>query len=254
MTGLDKIDAFGKNTLINATFNKFQEMANKNEDALRARLEPILEQETNQTIQDIKKGEISENVKLLMFNELADMQPISLSEMPEYYLTSGNGRVFYMLKTFALKRIDIFRNECFDKIKQGNVKEGIQNLFRLSILMILCGMSKDAIINMLYGRDMDLPESFINNLLGLTGFLNKYSLYQLRDEGVGGFVSSVAIPPVFSIWSDLGRDIYKSLFTKKGKDISDYEVWKGLPLIGRFYYWWLGGGRTKLEKKKNKLK
>jgi hypothetical protein len=254
MTGLDKIDAFGKNTLINATFNKFQEMANKNEDALRARLEPILEQETKQTIQDIKKGEISENVKLLMFNELADMQPISLSEMPEYYLTSGNGRVFYMLKTFALKRIDIFRNECFDKIKQGNVKEGIQNLFRLSILMILCGMSKDAIINMLYGRDMDLPESFINNLLGLTGFLSKYSLYQLRDEGVGGFVSSVAIPPVFSIWSDLGRDIYKSLFTKKGKDISDYEVWKGLPLIGRFYYWWLGGGRTKLEKKKNKLK
>ena len=254
MTGLDKIDAFGKNTLINATFNKFQEMANKNEDALRARLEPILEQETNQTIQDIKKGEISENVKLLMFNELADMQPISLSEMPEYYLTSGNGRVFYMLKTFALKRIDIFRNECFDKIKQGNVKEGIQNLFRLSILMILCGMSKDAIINMLYGRDMDLSESFINNLLGLTGFLSKYSLYQLRDEGVGGFVSSVAIPPVFSIWSDLGRDIYKSLFTKKGKDISDYEAWKGLPLIGRFYYWWLGGGRTKLEKKKNKLK
>lgn len=254
MTGLDKIDAFGKNTLINATFNKFQEMANKDEDVLRARLEPILEQETNQTIQDIKKGEISENVKLLMFNELADMQPISLSEMPEYYLTSGNGRVFYMLKTFALKRIDIFRNECFDKIKQGNVKEGIQNLFRLSILMILCGMSKDAIINMLYGRDMDLSESFINNLLGLTGFLSKYSLYQLRDEGVGGFVSSVAIPPVFSIWSDLGRDIYKSLFTKKGKDISDYEVWKGLPLIGRFYYWWLGGGRTKLEKKKNKLK
>lgn len=254
MTGLDKIDAFGKNTLINATFNKFQEMANKNEDALRARLEPILEQETNQTIQDIKNGEISENVKLLMFNELADMQPISLSEMPEYYLTSGNGRIFYMLKTFALKRIDIFRNECFDKIKQGNVKEGIQNLFRLSIIMILCGMTKDAIINIVFGRDMDLSEMFINNLLGLTGFFSKYSLYQLRDEGVEGFVSSVAIPPVFSIWSDLGRDIYKSLFTKKGKDISDYEIWKGLPLIGRFYYWWLGGGRTKIEKKKNKLK
>lgn len=251
-TGLDKIDAFGKNTLINATFNKFQDMANKDEDALRARLEPILEQETNQTIQDIKNGEISENVKLLMFNELADMQPISLSEMPEWYLTSGNGRVFYMLKTFALKRIDIFRNECFDKIRQGDVKTGIQNLFRLSMLMILCGMSKDAIINMLYGREMELSESFINNLLGLTGFMSKYSLYKARDEGFSGFLSSVAIPPLFAMPSDLIGDIYKSLFTAKGKDISDYEVWKGVPLVGRFYYWWLGGGRTKIEKKKNK--
>ena len=252
LTGLDKIDAFGKNTLINATFNKFQDMANKDEGALRARLEPILEGETNQTIQDIKNGEISENVKLLMFNELADMQPISLSEMPEWYLTSGNGRVFYMLKTFALKRIDIFRNECFDKIRQGDVKTGIQNLFRLSMLMILCGMSKDAIINMLYGRDMDLSEMFINNLLGLTGIVSKYSLYKARDEGFSGFLSSVAIPPLFAMPSDLIGDIYKSLFTAKGKDISDYEVWKGVPLVGRFYYWWLGGGRTKIEKKKNK--
>lgn len=252
LTGLDKIDAFGKNTLINATFNKFQDMANKDEDALRARLEPILEQETNQTIQDIKNGEISENVKLLMFNELADMQPISLSEMPEWYLTSGNGRVFYMLKTFALKRIDIFRNECFDKIRQGDVKTGIQNLFRLSMIMILCGMSKDAIINMLFGRDMDLSEMFINNLLGLTGIVSKYSLYKARDEGFSGFLSSVAIPPLFAMPSDLIGDIYKSLFTAKGKDISDYEVWKGIPLVGRFYYWWLGGGRTKIEKKKNK--
>lgn len=252
LTGLDKIDAFGKNTLINATFNKFQDMANKDEDALRARLEPILEQETNQTIQDIKNGEISENVKLLMFNELADMQPISLSEMPEWYLTSGNGRVFYMLKTFALKRIDIFRNECFDKIRQGDVKTGIQNLFRLSMLMILCGMSKDAIINMLYGRDMELSESFVNNLLGLTGFMSKYSLYKARDEGFSGFLSSVAIPPLLAFYSDLIGDIYKSLFTAKGKDILDYEILKGVPLGGRFYYWWRGGGRTKIEKKKNK--
>lgn len=254
MTGLDKIDAFGKNVLINATFDKFQKLANTNEEELRRLIEPTMEMETNQTIEDIKNGVISENVKLLMFNELADMQPISLSEMPEYYLTTGNGRVAYMLKTFALKRIDIFRNECFDKIKNGDTKAGIQNLFRLAILMIACGMSKDAIIDMLYGRNLNLTDMFVNNLLGLTGILTKYSLYKTRDEGFNGFLAS-QIPPVFAIESDLWGEIYKSIFEKKGKDISDYEVWKGIPLVGRFYYWWFGGGRTKINKKnKKKLK
>ena len=251
LTGLDKIDAFGKNTLINATFNKFQKMAQRNPEELRKRIEPVMEQETEQTIEDIKNGVVSENVKLLMFNELADVQPISLSEMPEWYLTSGNGRVFYMLKTFTIKRLDIFRNECFDKIRDGKTKEGIQNLFRLAIFMILCGASKDAIIDMLFGRDFDMTDTMVNNVLGLAG-ISKYSLYKARDEGFTGFASSFIIPPVFAPTSDLLSDIYKSLFSKKGKDISDYEIWKGVPLIGRFYYWWLGGGKAKQERKKKK--
>lgn len=254
LTGLDKIDAFGKNTLINATFNKFQKMADNNEKELRARLEPVLEAETGQTIEDIKNGVISENVKLLMFNELADMQPISLSEMPEWYLTGGNGRVFYMLKTFLIKRLDIFRNECYDKYKQGNVKTSVQNLFRLSILMMMTGMSKDAIIDMLFGREFDLTDAVVNNFLGLFG-LSKYSLYQARYEGPKAFLEAFLIPPIYPMAEDLFSDVYKSLFSKKGKDISDYEIWKGFPLVGRFYYWWGGGGRTKLEKKnKKKLK
>ena len=252
MTGLDAIDGFGKNVLINATFNKFQNMAENNEAKLRERIEPILENETDETIEDIKAGNISENVKLLMFNELADMQPIALSEMPEYYLTSGNGRVLYMLKTFMLKRIDIFRNECFDKIKSGNTKEGVQNLFRLAALMIFCGTTKDAIIDMLFGRKFHLDDMIVNNVLGLFG-LTKYQLYKARDEGFEGFASSF-IPPLFAMWADLGRDVSKKLFSKNGKDLKDFEIWKGVPLVGRFYYWWFGGGRAKEDKKNKKAR
>ena len=252
-TGLDKIDAFGKNVLINATFKKFQKMAKSNEAKLREYLEPIMEQETDATIEAIKNDEVTDNVKLLMFNELADMQPISLSEMPEYYLTSGNGRVLYMLKTFALKRIDIFRNECFDKMRKGEVKSGLQNLFKLSMLMMLCGMGKDAIIDLLFGRKIVMEDSIVNNLLGLFGF-SKYQLYRARSDGFTGLVASVAVPPILPMWSDLFKDLYNSLFTKNGKDIEDWEVWKGIPIIGRFYYWWMGGGYAKEQKKKKKLK
>lgn len=253
LTGLDAIDGFGKNVLINATFEKFQKMAKKSEDTLRARIEPIMEQETSQTIEDIKNGEISDNVKLLMFNELADMQPISLSEMPEWYLTSGNGRVMYMLKTFMLKRIDIFRNECFDKIRSGQTKEGLQNLFKVASLMIFCGASKDAILDLIFGRKIYIGDIFVNNALGLFGF-TKYQLYKARDEGFEGFASSF-IPPLFAFWGDLGRDVSKKLFSKNGKDIKDFEIWKGVPIFGRFYYWWFGGGYAKEQKKhKKKLK
>ena len=252
-TGLDKIDAFGKNVLINATFKKFQKMANSDEAKLREHLEPIMEQETDATIEAIKNDEITDNVKLLMFNELADMQPISLSEMPEYYLRSGNGRVLYMLKTFALKRIDIFRNEAFDEMRKGNVKGGVQNLFKLSLLMMLCGMGKDALIDLLFGRKIVLSDAIVNNLLGLFGF-SKYQLYRARSDGFTGLLTSVAVPPILPMWSDLFKDMYKSLFTKNGEDIENWEVWKGIPIIGRFYYWWMGGGYAKEQKKKKKLK
>ena len=49
--------------------------------------------EIDAIVSDLKAGlTLSENVKLHMFNELADIQPIALSEMPEAYLTVPNGR------------------------------------------------------------------------------------------------------------------------------------------------------------------
>lgn len=103
-TGLNKIDAFGKNTLINATFNKFQKMANNNEAELRARIEPIMEQETDQTIEDIKNGVISENVKLLMFNELADVRKLFLKRF-----------LFRRFIQCIMICLRMFTNHCFRK-------------------------------------------------------------------------------------------------------------------------------------------
>ena len=56
--------------------------------------------------------------------------------MPSVYLEAGNGRIFYMLKTFTLKVFDVFRNEVFHKIRTGNKAEkiqGLKNLIRLSV-------------------------------------------------------------------------------------------------------------------------
>lgn len=253
LTGLDKIDAFGKNILTQSVYIKFKDMAQNDPAKLKELIEPIMEQKTGETVNDLAEGKITPNVQLLVFNELADVQPITLSEMPEGYLAGGNWRIMYMLKTFMVKRIDTYRNECFDKIRSGQpeeVKKGLQNLFSLAMLIMLCGAAKDALIDLLYGRKIVLKEMVQNNVLGLIG-ITKYQLYKAREDGWGGFISSF-IPPAFGIWSDLGRDLSDDFLSAKGKDLKDYEVLKGTPILGRFYYWWFGGGRTKEEKKKKK--
>lgn len=250
LTGLDKIDSFGKETLVNAMVKRFKQMSDAR---LREYLEPIMEQETNQTIQDIRNGEMSDNVLYLVFSELSDVQPISLSELPAFYNTSGNLRILYMLKSFMVKRIDIFRNECFDKLRSGSKEariEGMQNLFRLAILMIFCGVSKDWLINMLYGRKIDLPEMVVNNALGLVG-LGKFHIYQARDKGAGEVIKDFLMPPLFAPYDDLLGDIFRIGSGKR--DLKDAETLKGIPLIGRFYYWHIGRGKEK-QKKRSKLK
>jgi hypothetical protein len=252
LTGLDKIDSFGKETLVNAMVKKFKQMS---EESLRQYIEPIMEQETTQTIQDIKNGEMSDNVLYLVFSELSDVQPISLSELPAFYNTSGNLRILYMLKSFMIKRIDIFRNECFDKLRSKSKEariQGMQNLFRLALLMIFCGVSKDWLINMLYGRKMDIPEVVVNNALGLVGF-SKFHAYQLRDKGAGEVIKDFLMPPMFAPYDDLIGDVVR--IARGKRDLKDAESFKGIPLVGRFYYWHIGRGKEKMKKRnKSKLK
>lgn len=247
--GIELIDGFGKNALLNGVLIKMQKMSDAD---LRAYLEPIMEDETEQTLQDVRNGELSDNVRFFLFNELSDMQPVSLSELPELYNTGGNMRIFYMLKSFMLKRIDTIRNECYDKIKTGNKseqQEGLRNLYRLVLLMMIGGASKDLLIDLMYQRVIDLNDMLVNNLLGIIG-ISKYNIYQVREEGLGHSLAIFAMPPLFQVAEDLSGDVNKYLDGKR--ELKDFEVFKGLPIVGRFYYWLIGGGKTKTEKKRGK--
>lgn len=251
-TGLDAIDGFGKETLINSIIKKYKQIYEKNPQALRDYLEPIMEDQTSSVINDILNGTKSDNLMYLVFSELSDVQPVSLSELPEFYNTSGNLRVLYMLKSFMVKRIDTFRNECFDKLKSKDTSvriEGLQNLLRLSVLMIICGATKDWIIDLLYGRKTDMSETLVNNVLGMFG-ISKFHLYKAREQGFSGVLKEFVVPPLFSFWDDIIGDVFD---VKEGKrKLKDLEVLKGIPLFGRFYYWWIGRGAEKQKKKRGK--
>jgi hypothetical protein len=250
LTGLEQIDRVGKETLMHSTIRKYQKIARdpKKVSDLRKDLKPIFEDETGQLVKDLKGGELTENVEFLAFYTLLDYQPVALSEMPEKYLTSKDGRIFYMLKTFTLKQFDVFRREAFQKIKTGEpkqVKQGMKNLVRLAFAFIVMNAGADAIKNLILGRPMDLGDLAVDNILRTLG-VSKFLAWKAREEGVGSAAGRQILPPfkfIDSIYKDITRGIAKGS-----------EIVQSLPLVGKLYYWWFGRGAEKSRKKANKDK
>lgn len=247
MIGLEKMDNIGKETLINSTWKKVKEQAqtDKGREALRKELTPIFEGETAQLIKDIQSGNITENVRLYLFNVLSDFQPVSLSEMPEKYLTGGNGRIFYMLKTFTLKQFDVYRREIFQKIaKPGTRIEGLKNLIWLSACFAAANAGADVIKDLLLNRPIDAEDKVIDNLLRLFG-ISKFTTWKAREEGVGSAMVRQIAPP-FKAADALTKDI------NKAGDGKGTEIAQSIPVFGKLYYWWLGKGAAKSEKKRER--
>lgn len=243
MIGLEKIDAIGKEALISSTYAKARSMAVKDPAKLATELKPIFDGETAQVVADLKAGKITENVKLYLFNTLADFQPIALSEMPAKYLTGGNGRIFYQLKTFTLKQFDVFRREAFQKIAtEGQRAEGMKNLVKLSGALVAANATADVIKDLILGRPLDLPDKVVDNLMRLAG-VSKFATWKAREEGPGTAAVLMAAPPFKAI-----NAIYKDIMT--AGDEKGLESVQSIPLVGKLYYWWFGKGAGKSEKKK----
>ena len=83
---------------------------------------------------------LTDDIKFVLFNELMDVQPITMSQMPTAYLNAtktagGFGRLMYQLKTFTLKQMDIVRTRALQKIANGRVVEGTAELAKYSLIL-----------------------------------------------------------------------------------------------------------------------
>ena len=233
LIGLEKIDAIGKNALIQGAWDRLTTSAKTDASSLTSDLQPIFGEETAAVVSDLQQGRVSDNVKYLLFSELADVQPVSLSEMPEEYLRGGNWRILYMLKTYTLKLLDVYHNEVGRQMKTDPAK-ALGNLVRLTTALMLMGAASDEIKDFLLGRPKDFSEVVMDNLLKLLGF-NKWHIYKVRKEGLHmAFMQSIAPPAPF--FDDLFRDVVGQ------RDLPDWRIWGRVPLVGKFYYWWFGGG------------
>jgi len=247
MTGFTWMDSLGKETLINSSIKNLRNLASKPTGEFEDRIEEVFGNESSQVIKDLKSGEITENVRLLAFSELSKFQPITLSEMPEKYLTGGNGRIFYMLKSYTIKQLDAVRNESFDLIAKGETAKGLGNLVRLSVALMAMNATADLIKDLLLNRPIEIEDLVIDNILRLLGF-SRWQLYKARQEGVGTMLWQTITPPAKLVDSIIKDS--SAIYNQKLESLPDLETIQSVPLVGKLFYWWFGKGSIKSDRKR----
>jgi len=254
-TGFRKIDRLGKNTLINAALKRyksivtnkgkyakeFEEFKNKYKDSFD-------EDSFKQLGDDLKNGVVSDDVKFLLFNELADAQPITLDEMPQYYLQFPNARLVYALKSFTLKQLDLLRKTVYDQWQAGNRKEAVRNAGAYLLMVTGANTSVDQVRRLINGKPVGISEfreDFADNILNIFG-ASKYVTERYFQQGkpIAGFFNMVA-PPVGMI-DYFVSDAMKLLEPDDGSfsfddKPADYKSVKYVPVIGRALYLLTGG-------------
>lgn len=252
-SGFKGVDALGKGALMNSSLLKSagRLRSKAGELEFRNKWSSILgAEDTSQAIKDFrawKKGaKPSQLMKDTAFMDLANIQPVTLLEMPEAYLKSPNGRMLYMLKTFMLKHINLMRQDVTKEFAQGSKTKAIKNLAVLSSYFTLGNMGVDMVNDLILGRDTKLDETFITNLYRNTGVLSKYDADQLYKSGdIYGFAVDFVTPPMDPVAKETqaivhaGYNLVRGERWNKGMGKKDSDVYAGIPIFGRIMKAWL---------------
>lgn len=249
VTGFEKIDRTGKQTFINTVINKMRKQARRPDKALKDRLRRVFGDDFTQVLAELRSGAVTDNIKYLAFNQLLDIQPVAISEMPERYNRAGNMRILFTLKTFMIKQLDFVRNEAFADMKSTDTfMRGLGRLTWLAFSLAMFGAGADALKDFLRGRPFDLADSVIDTFLRRI-FFSKFQFEKAMSQGLGRAFLQGFVPPtkaIDAITKDL-KNLWKD--PSKAGDIA-----RSVPIVGELYYWWFGRGREKALKEQKKAK
>ena len=243
-SGFATIDRIGKETTMQAALNKAQKLATTTagKETLRKKYGQVFGKEFDNFIGDLQRKEITDNVKYFGLNELADVQPIFLSELPRAYIENPNGRVLYMLKSYTLKAYDVVRTQIIQEYARGNKAEAIKKAGALAAYLSLANAGTSMTKDFLLGRDVkpeQIPDRALWGLLGVFGANQYVSERYLSRGDLTGFAKNLITPatPLLDEAFKLGGDII-------GRDLEDnfLKYAKPVPIVGNIAYNWLGGG------------
>ena len=250
-SGFRAIDRLGKDTFLKAAWLKNTKLARNNPNAIVQKYGQVFENETADLISELQKGLVTDRTKLLLWNELADVQPIALSEMPRAYLQMQNGRILYSLKSFGLKQLGLIRQNIVQRAQRGDISGAFEEALRYSAVMGLAGGTVENVRNFLRsGFDIDATESLDDaafEALAKILFVDKYSRERFIQEGkYGQYAINQLMPAAPSLIDSAGVAINNILFEEEtNKDAFDSAM-KNVPILGRAYYYTVGGGAEKL--------
>jgi hypothetical protein len=232
------IDAVGKEAIANSAVDSLREMAKSQDPAEMEKLtkelrKHITEDKILETIEDLKNGLITENIKLVAFSAIAKQQPIALSEYPQKYLEMRNGKLFYTLKAFSIKQFDYVRQDLQQEWQEGNKVGAMLGLAKTMIYLSLWGATIDELKDFIKGKDVEFSDNVIDNFLQVI-FMSKYNAYKIKQDGLGKWAAGIIMPPMKLVDSFVMTALAGSKWADKAKK----TLVRNIPYVGEMYYWW----------------
>jgi hypothetical protein len=246
-TGLTAMDRLAKNTNINAAHGVLTKGAKANPNSKTykktlARLKRTQGDDAYKTIADLQKGVRSDYVIEALYNELADVAPISLLEMPESYAANPNLRILYSLKSYTIKQFNFVRERVWVKLMQGiatknpkMIGEASTDMMKILAFSTLANGSADVLKAIVFNREIDEEDFYWNTLLRIFG-ITKYTTVQIRKEGLDTAILKTIAPPQLGVAASAFKDVQEM------QEVTDMRSVKYIPFIGKLYYWQMGRG------------
>ena len=163
-----------------------------------------------------------------------------------------NGRILYSLKSYAIKQLDIIRRKIVDEYKTGSKAEATKQLARYIAIIPIVGGTVEETKDLMLGRGFNSSEIIGTNspevlfkLLGLNKYLSDRSLYKGNIVEV---IQSTLTPPLGYLDS-VAKDLTD--LTTSG-DVLPERTLKELPVGGKIWYNFFGGGLEKFEDRQDK--
>lgn len=250
VTGFKNLDIALKENNMRGAFRQAQgQLRNKNSKAYKKFIEenkPFFQNETDDLIDAIRRGDSqNENVRHYLFSRLTKTQPITLSEMPAKYLNMKGGRLFYSLKTFFVKQLDVMREDIVQKLaKRETSKEGMQNAARFAMLFGGGTAAVNATKDLILGRPVEISDELMDVAMQMIG-ISRYAIYKAKSDGLTGGATAVLAPPmpiVNEAFKVLAADDKEEALKKQSKELVRY-----IPVVGKDIYWRFGAGEEKIK-------
>lgn len=242
-SGFQYLDRFTKEVNIQAALLSAKEKLQRGGDAEAQLIDKCYmymggdEEAANALIANIINNNWTDpDVKLFAFNELSNQQPITKLEVPEYYNRYPQFRSLYLYKTFAVKQLNFAYANIISEIK-NNPKEGFKRLIRFMAWLLAVGVTKDIIADMLKGKEINLTDSAMFSISSFF-FLNEYNYYTFKSKGAAIGVFHLVMPPI-PLLAEISSDV-KKIYNGKLKNPMGMQVVKGVPVIGKPFYYWFG--------------
>ena len=248
-SGFKSIDQMGKATLMNGALKNMEKLSRTatGRRKLAKKWRPAFGDDWDRVKMEImrsdKGGPITSDMKSMVFAELADVQPITMMEMPRLYLDNPNGRVAYMLRTFTLKYLNLLRKETRRAITKGESKKGLIGMVGLVAAFNAGGITSDSLKDFVLNRESTMGEKVADNLVKTTGIFSRYSGERILtgSRPVTEFTQSL-MPPV-GYMDPYARAMFQVINPNaelQRETVAD--IIKTLPFMGRIYENYAMGG------------